>query len=204
MYLNDEEERMNEINLSGQNPAGYIWAQIMKAIHTNLPNKNFSQPNGIVSASICKASGCIATTGCTDVYTDIFTADNMPETCQGHGAQEICEASGKLANEYCPREQVKTVGYGAVILKEQLKLWNTLTPSASAMAAGKVEGICDIHTKPIEVPEEKPTKPTNTTNTTGDTNTSENTNSSTGNNTTSGGEGGNNTGNTTPDQNVTN
>lgn len=200
----DEAEGMSGIMFSGQNPAGYIWAQIMKAIHTNLPNKNFSQPNGIVSASICKASGCIATTGCTDVYTDIFTADNMPETCQGHGAQEICEASGKLANEYCPREQVKTVGYGAVILKEQLKLWNTLTPSASAMAAGKVEGICDIHTKPIEVPEEKPTKPTNTTNTTGDTNTSENTNSSTGNNTTSGGEGGNNTGNTTPDQNVTN
>lgn len=200
----DEAEGMSGIMFSGQNPAAYIWAQIMKSIHTNLPNKNFSQPTGIVSASVCRASGCIATTGCTDVYTDIFTADNMPETCQGHGAQEICEASGKLANEYCPRDQVKVVGYGAVILKEQLKLWNTLTPSSSAVAAGKVDGICDIHTKPIEVPVEKPTKPTNTTNTTGNTNTSENTNSTTGNNTTSGGEGGNTTGNTTPNQNVTN
>lgn len=201
----DEAEGMSGIMFSGQNPAGYIWAQIMKAIHTNLPNKNFSQPTGIVSASVCKASGCIATTGCTDVYTEIFTADNMPETCQGHGAQEICEASGKLANEFCPREQVKTIGYGAVILKEQLKLWNTLTPSSSVSAAGKVEGICDIHTKPVEVPVEKPVeKPTNTTNSTGNTNTSENTNSTTGNNTTGGGNGNTAGGNTTPDQNVTN
>ena len=201
----DEAEGMSGIMFSGQNPAGYIWAQIMKAIHTNLPNKNFSQPTGIVSASVCKASGCIATTGCTDVYTEIFTADNMPETCQGHGAQEICEASGKLANEFCPREQVKTIGYGAVILKEQLKLWNTLTPSSQVSSAGKVEGICDIHTKPVEVPEEKPVeKPTNTTNSTGNTNTSENTNSTTGNNTTGGGNGNTAGGNTTPDQNVTN
>ncbi|MCI8640975.1 MAG: hypothetical protein HFJ59_03775 [Clostridia bacterium] len=201
----DEAEGMSGILFSGQNPAGYIWAQIMKAIHTNLPNKNFSQASGIVSASVCRASGCIATTGCTDVYTEIFTADNMPEACQGHGAQEICEASGKLANEFCPREQVKVVGYGAVILKEQLKLWNTITPSSSSVIATKVEGICDIHTKPVEKPVEKPIeKPTNTTNTTGNNNTSENTNSTTGNNTTGGSNGNTSGGNTTPDQNVTN
>ena len=205
----DEPEGMSGIMFGGQNPASYIWAQIMKTIHTQdmlnkifNEKKGFSKPSGIVTASVCKTTGCIATAGCSDVYSEIFTADNMPETCQGHGAQEICEASGKLANEYCPREQVKASGYGAAVPKEQLKLWNTLTPSSTS--AGKIDEVCDIHTKPEEKPVEKPIeKPTNTTgNNTSGGSKNETTNSTTGNNS-AGGEGGGE-GDKTPDQNVTN
>ena len=151
-------------SVDGRNPAGQIWSSIMKDIHKGLTNKNFNTPStGIVTKTVCKDTGCIATTTCTNTYSEIFTADNIPETCQGHGVQKICTESGKVANEYCPADKVKTVSYGGVIPKEQLKLWNTL--KQSKVASEKIEDVCTIHTKPVEKPAETPVAPaTNTTN----------------------------------------
>ena len=48
---------MNEtINYGGKNPAGIIWANVMKKIHNNLDNKNFEKPSTIESAKICPKS----------------------------------------------------------------------------------------------------------------------------------------------------
>ena len=48
---------MNEtINYGGKNPAGVIWANVMKKIHTNLDNINFEKPSTIESAKICPKS----------------------------------------------------------------------------------------------------------------------------------------------------
>ena len=151
-------------SVDGRNPAGQIWSSIMKDIHKGLTNKNFNTPStGIVTKTVCKDTGCIATTTCTNTYSEIFTADNIPETCQGHGVQRICTESGKVANEYCPADKVKTVSYGGVIPKEQLKLWNTL--KQSKIASEKIDEVCTIHTKPVEKPAETPVAPaTNTTN----------------------------------------
>lgn len=165
-YDNDQEplKYANGIvySVDGRNPAGQLWASIMKDIHKGLANKTFSKPStGLVTKTVCKDTGCIATTTCTNTYSEVFTTDNVPETCQGHGTQRICTESGKEANEYCPADKVKTVSYGGVIPKEQLKLWNTINPSK--VASEKVDGVCTIHKKP----EEKPTTNTNTiTNTT--------------------------------------
>ena len=94
----------------------------------------------------------------------------MPENCQGHGTQRICTESGKLANEYCPADKVKTVSYGGVIPKEQLKLWNTIKPSKSS--SEKIEETCTIHTKPAENPKPaESTKPTEVKNEVTNTNT---------------------------------
>ncbi len=154
-------------SVDGRNPAGQLWSAIMKDIHKNLSNKNFNVPStGIVTKTVCKDTGCIATTTCTNTYTETFTTDNVPETCQGHGTQRICTASGKLANEYCPEDQVKTVSYGGVIPKEQLKLWNTLKPSK--LSSEKIDEVCTIHTKKVE--EEKPATNTNTSNSNTNTN----------------------------------
>ena len=164
-YDNDQEplKYANGIvySVDGRNPAGQLWASIMKDIHKGLANKTFSKPStGLVTKTVCKDTGCIATTTCTNTYSEVFTTDNVPETCQGHGTQRICTESGKEANEYCPADKVKTVSYGGVIPKEQLKLWNTINPSK--VASEKVDGVCTIHKKP----EEKPATNTNTTNTT--------------------------------------
>lgn len=48
---------MNEtINFNGKNPAGLIWANVMKKIHSNLDNKEFKKPENIESAEICPQS----------------------------------------------------------------------------------------------------------------------------------------------------
>ena len=141
-------------SVDGRNPAGQLWSSIMKDIHKELENKNFNTPStGIVTKTICKDTGGVATNTCTNTYTESFTTDNVPETCQGHGTQKICTESGKVANEYCPADKVKTVSYGGVIPKEQLKLWNTL--KKSKVSSEKIDEVCTIHKKTEEKKEEK-------------------------------------------------
>ena len=67
-------------SVDGRNPAGQMWASIMKDIHKGLTNKNFNKPtSGLTQASVCKITGCLATNSCTDTYTEIFTTDNLPQ-----------------------------------------------------------------------------------------------------------------------------
>lgn len=164
-YDNDQEPLKvgkTTYSVDGRNPAGQLWSSIMKDIHKGLANKNFNKPStGLVQKTICKYTGGVATSSCTNTYTETFTTDNVPENCQGHGTQKICTESGKVANEYCPADKVKTVSYGGVIPKEQLKLWNTINKSKSS--SEKIDGVCTVHTKKIEekTPNENKT-PTNT------------------------------------------
>ena len=196
---------------SGNNPAGVIWDSVMTAIHEELENATFVRPNGIVEETVCRTTGCLATTGCNNKYTEIFTQDNLPEQCEGHGSQTICSESGLVATQYCSQYcTVRQNYYGAVLPKEQLKLWTPVSGSGSS--GTRVNGVCTLHTKPKE--EEKPAnnKPsTNTSNSTGGGNTSSgngNTttggNTSTGNgNTTTGGNTSSGNGNTTGGGNTT-
>lgn len=142
-------------SVDGRNPAGQLWASIMKDIHKNLPNKNFNKPtSGLIQAQVCKATGCLVSSTCTDTYTETFTTDNLPQKCEGHGTQKICTVSGKLANEYCPADCVKEESYGGTLPKEQLGLWNTVNPTKTGNT--EVTEICDVHKK-----EEKDDKPEN-------------------------------------------
>ena len=55
--LSDEHVIRNEtINFNGKNPAGIIWANVMKKIHKNLDNKDFEVPYNIETAKICPTS----------------------------------------------------------------------------------------------------------------------------------------------------
>ena len=66
------------------NPAGQIWDAVMTDIHQGLPSATFTRPEGTVDAKVCRRTGCLASSRCTDTYMEIFTQDNMPETCQSH------------------------------------------------------------------------------------------------------------------------
>ena len=173
----DENE---EVRGFGTNPAGQIWSAVMKDINKDLPNAGFVRPSGIVEQTVCRATGCLATTGCADTYTEIFASNNLPEKCPGHGSQTICVESEKLANEYCP--ETKVVNFGSTLPKEQLKLWTNLNGYNGS--GEEIDEECDIHKKPEEKPKE-PEKPKNTTNTnTTNTNTTNTTNTNTSTNTT--------------------
>ncbi len=189
----------------GTNPAGLIWDAVMTDIHKGLPSAKFTEPSGIVTQTVCKATGCLANSGCGATYREIFTADNLPEKCEGHGSQKICSQSGKVATQFCSEYcEVKDSPYGGVVPKERLKLW---TPSGAS--TGKIEEVCDIHTKAKETekPNENPTnttKPTENTNTVTNGTNNTNTSGSTGNTGNVNGQGqqntttSGNTSNTTP------
>ena len=160
------------------NPAGNIWDGVMTAIHEDLENATFTRPSGIVEQTVCRTTGGLATTGCNNKYTEIFTQDNLPEQCEGHGSQTICSESGLVATEYCSQYcEVRQNYYGEVLPKEQLGLWTPVNGSNSS--GTRVNGTCTLHTEPkVEEPARNTTPSTNTTNTT---------NSTGGGNTTSGG-----------------
>ena len=185
---------------SGNNPAGVIWDNVMTTIHEGLENATFTRPSGIVEQSVCRITGCIATTGCANKYTEIFTQDNLPEQCEGHGSQTICTESNKIATEYCSQYcEVRQNYYGAVLPKEELDLWTPVNGKGST--GTRINETCTLHTKPKE--EERPvnnTPNTNTTNTTGGNTTTGNGNTSTGNDNTTTGNGNTITG----DDNTTN
>ncbi len=179
------------------NPAGNIWDGVMTAIHKDLANATFTRPSGIVEQTVCRTTGCLATTGCNNKYTEIFTQDNLPEQCEGHGSQTICSESGLVATEYCEQYcEVRQNYYGAVLPKEQLGLWTPVSGSSSS--GTRINGTCTLHTEPKEKEPEKPepnTNTTNTTNSTGGNTTTGNGNTTTGNDNTTTGNGNTITGN---------
>ena len=157
-YDNNEEVRG-----FSQNPAGQIWDAIMTDIHKDLDGATFERPSGIVEETVCRTTGCLATTGCTDTYTEIFASNHLPEKCQGHGSQRICSESGKIATEYCSQYcAVTTNYYGAVLPKEQLKLWTPVDRKVTT-DGDRVYETCNIHTAPKEVEPEEPATPVNNT-----------------------------------------
>ena len=174
------------------NPAGSIWSAVMSAIHKGLSSATFEKPSGIVEQTVCRKTGGLASTGCSDTYKEIFTQDNLPEKCQGHGSQTICTISNKVATQYCSQYgKVRQNYYGAVVPKEQLGLWTPINGKSSS--GTKINETCTIHTKPKEA------EKTNTTNTvTNENTTKNNTTETTGGNTATGG-GSSNNGNTATD-----
>lgn len=107
-------------NKSGQtNAPKTLWRSVMSRIHEGLEYKDFTQPDGIVTATVCKKSGKLAVEGLCDcdprgsmVETEYFAAGTEPtEVCDHHISATICTASGLLANEFCPAENRQTSVY---------------------------------------------------------------------------------------------
>ena len=191
-----------EVRGFSQNPAGQIWDAIMTDIHKDLEDATFERPSGIVEETVCRTTGCLATTGCTDTYTEIFASNNLPDQCQGHGSQQICTESNKIATAYCSEYcEVRTNYYGAVLPKEQLKLWTPVGRKVSD-DEGRIYETCDIHTSPKVVEPEEPEVPVNNTITRPIETPDENTTTTDEPDTPSGGTGGNGTsgGETNPEE----
>ena len=121
----------NEEVVASSNPAGKIWEAIMKKLHSGLDSSRFDKPDGVVSATICRASGKRATSSCRDTYTEYFVEGTVPGECDAHSnSAEVCEDTGLLANEYCPHKITKYYSY--LVEKERLGLWNNITSSVSS------------------------------------------------------------------------
>ena len=186
-------DQLEEILWSGRNPAGQIWSNIMKEIHSGLEKKRYERPDDIVTATICKESGKLAGENCSKTTSEVFIKGTQPtQKCDAHLKIKICKESGKIATEFCTDTEEKD--FKAKPEKELDVSWNT-TYGDEMNAPTEM---CPIHT--AQVPEEpvtpeepdEPEEPTidntidnttNTTNSVNNTNTTNSTNSTNSTNT---------------------
>ena len=121
----------NEEIPSTNNYAGFIWSDVMKKIHEGKPSSQFTRPEGVVYATICKDSGKRATSQCKNTYSELFVSGTVPKECDAHSnAVKICQDSGLLANDNCPN--VIYMNYSYKVDKEKLNLWKTNSGGKSA------------------------------------------------------------------------
>ena len=136
------------------NPAGQIFAGVMKEIHKELEDSRFDRPENVVTATVCSDSGLLASNKCTNKYSEIFIKGKLPKTCDAHkGNYTVCNESGKLANEFCPADKTEVKSTGYVYEKETLGLWNT--PEVKNLTTTAPTEYCTIHKK-VEVVEPEP------------------------------------------------
>lgn len=99
----------------GSSIAAQFWKIIMTQVHEGLESKSFEQPANIVSVQVCSQSGKLPTELCSHdprgstIITEIFAQGTQPtEFCETHVELKIDTTTGKIANEYCPEENVVT------------------------------------------------------------------------------------------------
>lgn len=137
----DEPETISGI-ANADNPAKPIWSSIMKQVHKNLKSAKFTKPSGVVTAKICPVTGKVATSKCSNTYTEYFASGTVPSECDGHESVTICKESKLLATEFCPETETKV--YPPVPEKERNASWK---PSGSTKGNTAVTETCNLHTE---------------------------------------------------------
>ena len=83
------------------NPAVTMWEKVMSQVHEGLENKDFTQPDGLVTVQICRDKRPAGQRGLPQrpprgsrVQSMTLFADDVPaETCAMHVSVEVCTAS---------------------------------------------------------------------------------------------------------------
>jgi len=157
--------------VDGQTYQKDIWKRVMERIHKFLPDIGWKTNSDIVTAKICSKSGLLAidgVCGCGEdhgvVYTEYFTKSTVPtQFCTIHEKLSICTESGKLAGDFCPRDEIVTKVY-IRLTPEQLN--SSFTTDDMRYAISSTIGKCSIHVAPTTTAEEtteEATKPEKTT-----------------------------------------
>lgn len=160
-----------------------IWRHVMNQIHENLPNKDFTKPNGIVGMTVCAVTGNTATELCGQDYygyttrSDIAASDfkGGGKVCDAHKSFVVCKESGKLAGENCPETDKMTV----VLAVDGTKVLSKPGSISSGRMDIDISQTCDIshtsektdttETDETNTPDETDTDGTQNENTSGDT-----------------------------------
>lgn len=170
---------------SMQSSTGYpknLWRAVMKRLHQDLEEKDFKMPSGITQATICGASGLLPEEGvCNNdprgaqTHTEYFAKGTVPkDSCDHHISVSICSASGKIATEYCPKDEVvqKTFLTGATkgspdyeycvteaFLKETCPVHNSENVTEEEDGEEEPQEEDDLKNEDITPQEEQETKP---------------------------------------------
>lgn len=77
------------IKYNNQNPAGIIWANVMRNVHSGFSRATFREPSWITTETICADTGMLAKTGCKDTYTEYFLCGTEPDECDKHSGSRV-------------------------------------------------------------------------------------------------------------------
>ncbi len=66
-----------------------LWNLAMKALHQNLPIKDFAVPEGVESWKYCTSTGQLATDRCNSTDTGWYKETNKPDYCTKHGGRPL-------------------------------------------------------------------------------------------------------------------
>ncbi|MBR1444310.1 MAG: transglycosylase domain-containing protein, partial [Firmicutes bacterium] len=98
-------------NMSDLDQASHLrfWKYVMEKVHEGYEVKDFPQPEGIVTATICTESGKLAGSLCSSdprgncVRTEYFAQGSEPtDYCNVHQAMQVCSESYMTPTQYCP------------------------------------------------------------------------------------------------------
>ena len=155
-------------------PSTLLWQKVMSRVHEDLPREEFTQPSGLVTVSICKDCGKLATDNCSmDVRGSrvqnmtLLSSDVPSQYCSCHVAVDICtegSASGgyHLAGPYCPSSSVRTVTF--VDYSRNNESGATILDAGALLSTVQGNGQCTVHnsgtpTDPEPSTSQEPTDP---------------------------------------------
>ncbi|NMB08770.1 MAG: PBP1A family penicillin-binding protein [Tissierellia bacterium] len=99
----------------GSAMAAQLWKIIMTRVHEGLETKQFEKPDGLITVSVCSQSGKLPTELCSldprgsTIISEIFVQGTQPtEFCETHVEVGIDTETGKIANEFCPEDNIET------------------------------------------------------------------------------------------------
>ncbi|MCX8074764.1 MAG: penicillin-binding protein [Clostridia bacterium] len=125
-----------------------LFNTVMNELSKGQEVKQFDKPSGIVTASVCKVSGLVATDACKadprgdTTITDIFASGTVPTaTCNIHKLVDVCSITGLLANEFCPKVQ-KSFITRDYVPSTKPRDWQYMVPTDK----------CTVHTEPEQPP----------------------------------------------------
>lgn len=81
-----------------------LWNAIMQPIHEDLEYQNFGDPpEGVTTAYVCPKSGLLATSSCSNAYTEYFAEGTVPTSyCNVHTSVAVCSITGLSPSSTCP------------------------------------------------------------------------------------------------------
>lgn len=105
VWIGFDERKTIGARMSGSTAALPAWTKIMKAATAGLPERDFSNPGGVVYRNICPASGLLAREGCPDPTREVFVAGGAPlDECQVHSGALFDPAADRGTRDGLDRE----------------------------------------------------------------------------------------------------
>lgn len=141
--------------------AAKLWQHIMTKAHEGLePKTSFDKPDNIVTVKVCTQSGKLPTELCTldprgsTIRSEIFVKGTEPrERCDVHVEADIDITTGKLANAYCPEENIQTKVFVQTMPPYIPKDNNGIVPTDFKFRL-PLE-FCDVHDETTVIPEDE-------------------------------------------------